>query len=134
MDRIYNILIADQNPYIRKFLRRELAQPGYRIFETGNPHQLYTRLYDEKDRPHLIVLDPYIPYVNGVEMLKRLQNIAPPVPVILYTYITEYRHHPLVENLSAFVEKDGDTGILLQTIADVLHSHYAAQVAPEQHQ
>lgn len=126
MNRPYTILIADHNFNVRRFLRRELSSPEYRIVEASNHLQLLSRIYDEKSVPDLIVLDPYIPYISGVALLERLQNMTPAIPVILYTYMTEYKDHPVIQKVQGFVEKNGDTDELKRTIAAVLRSHYAA--------
>ncbi len=126
MDRPYTILVADHNFHVRAFLRRELSALHYRIREAGNHLQLFASFYDEPHIPDLIILDPYIPYISGIAVLTRLQEITPPVPVILYTHMTEYRNHPVVQKAAGLVEKNGDTRLLQETIARVLHSHYAS--------
>ena len=133
MSKPYTLLIADHNFHVRKFLRRELSLPEYRILEASNHLQLLSKIYDEKTVPDLIVLDPYIPYISGVALLERLQNITPAIPVILYTYMTEYKDHPITRSVQAFVEKNGDTRELKQTIAAVLQSCKAGWDASTNH-
>jgi len=125
MAKTFNILIADDNVHVRKFLIRELAKPHYRIFEAANHQQLFSILYNQPDGIDLIVLDPAIPYIHGIEILQRLLKLAPPVPVIVYTCLQEYQDHPVVQQMSAFVEKEGSVDDLQQTIDQVLQAHYA---------
>jgi len=79
------ILVADDNPTIRKILCRmfELeedydicaeAENGQRAIELALQH-----------RPDLIILDLSMPVMNGLEAAHELKKLMPKVPIILFT-------------------------------------------------
>ena len=125
MSRRYTILIADNNIHVRNFLARELNSPEYEVVSAANHMQLFARIFG-KHTPDLIVFDMDIPYINSLDILKQIQDITPPIPVIIYTYLVEYETHPLVRKTQGFVQKNGDIKELLKKIACVLHYYTAA--------
>ena len=126
MNPKYTILIADNNIHVRNFLVRELNDPDYEILQAANHMQLFSRIFGKRT-PDLIIFDLDIPYINCVDVLKQIQNITPPIPVIVYTYLLEYEDHPLVKQTQGFVEKGGDIIPLQNKIAEVLRHHYQSE-------
>ncbi|MEW6079192.1 MAG: response regulator [Thermodesulfobacteriota bacterium] len=116
------ILIADSNIHVRSFLARELNDPDYEIIQAANHIQLFAKVFGNQT-PDLIVLDPDIPYISCLDVLRRLLDITPPIPVIVYTYLPEYKDHPLVRKTRGFVEKSGDISALRERIAEALISN-----------
>lgn len=123
MTRKYTILIADNNIHVRSFLARELKDPSYEIVQAANHLQLFAGIFGKKT-PDLIVFDLNIPYINCLDVLMQLLNITPPIPVIIYSYLSEYRDHPLVKNTQGFVEKNGNILTLQNKISEVLNYYY----------
>lgn len=74
------ILIIDDEPQIRKFLRISLASQGYRILEaaTGNEGLSQAAL----GKPDLVVLDLGLPDMDGQQVLQELR-VWSEVPVIV---------------------------------------------------
>jgi DNA-binding response OmpR family regulator len=126
MSRKYTLLIADNNIHVRNFLARELNDPDYDILQAANHMQLFSRIYG-KQTPDLIVFDLDIPYINCLDVLRQIQDITPPIPVIVYTYLLEYKDHPLVKQAQGFVEKSGDIIALREKIAEVLRHNEPGQ-------
>ncbi|MDY6825313.1 MAG: response regulator [Thermodesulfobacteriota bacterium] len=124
MDETFTILITDPNLNVRQFLKREFTNAGYHALYAGNHLQLFARLY-ETPSPHVIVLDPDIPYIQGIDIMKRIAGMTPAIPVILHTYAQDYRNDPLIQMAQGVVEKNGDTQQLLQTVTDILKQYYA---------
>ena len=103
----FTILIADRNPHIREFLRRELISAGYRV-QLAKDGREVLRMTRVDDSPDLLILDLEIPHVNGLEILEQLQDRGPMLPVVIHTFLTEYANHPAVQKAAAFVEKTGN--------------------------
>jgi len=74
------VLIADDEPPIRRFLRTSLAAQGYRIAEAATGAETLAALHHEK--PDLIILDLGLPDINGIEVLRALRAESD-VPVIV---------------------------------------------------
>jgi CheY-like chemotaxis protein len=83
------ILVADDNPVIRKMLCE--------IFEREEDYDLCAEARDGaeaialaiKHKPDLIILDMSMPVMNGVQAAKELRNLMPEVPIILLTLYAE---------------------------------------------
>jgi DNA-binding NarL/FixJ family response regulator len=79
------ILIADDNPMIRKMLCQ--------LFEREDDYDICAEATNGqeaidlalKHRPDLIILDMSMPVLNGMEATKELKKIMPDVPIILFT-------------------------------------------------
>lgn len=123
MSRKFTILIADNNIHVRRFLVRELECPAYEILQAANHMQLFSRVFGKKT-PDLIIFDLNIPYINCMDVLRQLLNITPPIPIIIYSYMSEYIDHPLVKNTQGFVEKNGNILTLQNKISEVLNKYY----------
>lgn len=115
-----NILVADRNPHIRNFLRRELAACGYRVFMVENAKNLLKLIYS-RSRIDLLILDPDFPGMEVIGTASKIANRIPQLPVVLFSIMGN-------DDISAFnagniflVEKNGQSiDILKAVIQDIL--------------
>lgn len=67
--------------------------------------------------PDAMVLDLMMPGVDGFETIRRLQDVAPDLPVVAYSAVTG---HQAQEHCSRFgiplLRKSGDTTMLVETL------------------
>jgi CheY-like chemotaxis protein len=79
------ILVADDNPVIRKMLCRlfEVEEEYDICAEAANGQEAIDLAV--KHRPDLIILDLSMPVLNGIEAATQLKKILPDVPIILFT-------------------------------------------------
>jgi len=77
------ILVVDDEPQIRDLLKRFLSLRGYKVRVASDGQQALTMV--EQETPQLIVLDVYMPGINGVEVLRRLRRRKFTGGVILLT-------------------------------------------------
>jgi two-component system, LytTR family, response regulator AlgR len=90
------ILVADDNPLIRKMLCR--------IFEAEEDYDLCAEATNGqegivlalKHRPELIILDPSMPILNSLDAARRLKEIMVGIPIILFTQYAEFPHTSLL--------------------------------------
>jgi len=75
-----SVLIIDDEPQIRKFLRISLASQGYRVLESTDGRDGLARAALEQ--PDLVVLDLGLPDMDGKEVLGELRSWTR-VPVIV---------------------------------------------------
>jgi DNA-binding response OmpR family regulator len=120
------ILVADPNPHIRQFLKREFMRSGYKVFEASTYNEIFLRI-TSADPPNLIIFDLDLPYTSGLDVLKRLQNLVPPIPTIIYTDLTEFEGHPDIQRTEAFVEKNDDPARLFDAVNGVIAKHYQSR-------
>ena len=79
------VLIVDDDPRIREFVRVNLEMDGYVVREAGNADEGLAALGEEP--PDLILLDVMMPGVDGWEMLRRMQERhgMGSIPVIMFS-------------------------------------------------
>ena len=83
------VLVADDNPLIRKILCRFFeAEEDYDICAEATNGQEAIELA-LKHRPELIILDFSMPIMNGPEAAKELKKLMPAIPIILFTQFAE---------------------------------------------
>jgi two-component system KDP operon response regulator KdpE len=75
------ILIVDDEPPIRRFLRTSLAAQDYRVVEADTGVAALARLADE--RPDLVILDLGLPDFDGIEVIRRIRQSAETPIVVL---------------------------------------------------
>ena len=117
------ILIADRNRHVRDFLRRELSAEGYQVEVARDAREMWGRI-NGGDPPHLLILDPEIPYLDEPEVWARLKDRQPPLPVVVHTFLPDYHNNPTLPIAAAFLEKKGDTDLLKTVVAEVIEKHY----------
>lgn len=120
----FTILIADRNPHVREFLRREFITEGYHVQVAKNGREVL-RMIDVADPPELLILDLDMPYVSGLAILEEIENLKLKLPVIIHTFCMEYEKHPAVQRAAGFWEKRGNNiDGFKTTISQVLRKYY----------
>lgn len=74
------ILIVDDEPAIRRFLRASLGAHGHEVFESATGQEALTGVLAR--RPDLIILDLGLPDMDGVQVTKRLREWTQ-IPIII---------------------------------------------------
>ena len=77
------VLIVEDEEKLARFVELELLHEGYQVSKSGNGREALT-LAEEGDYD-LILLDILLPGLNGLEVLRRLQQEQIGTPVILLT-------------------------------------------------
>ena len=75
------ILIVDDEPPIRRFLRTALTAQGYRIDEAADGEAALEFLAHNK--VDLVVLDLGLPGIDGLEVVKRVRAESSVVPIVI---------------------------------------------------
>jgi DNA-binding NarL/FixJ family response regulator len=116
------ILVADDNPYIRKALCK--------LFETEEDYDLCAEAENGKQalelallhRPDLIILDLSMPVMNGLEAARQLKTLMPNTPIILFSL------HELALMTNAALGNLPVDRIVSKTDASALMNHVRALV------
>src|ERR671936_835861 len=79
------ILIVDDDPRLREYIRVNLEMEGYAVREAGDAEEGLSVL--EESTPDLVLLDVMMPEVDGWEMLRRVQERhgVGSIPVIMFS-------------------------------------------------
>ena len=75
------VLVIDDEPPIRRFLRTSLSAQGYSILEAENGESGLAML--SRNAIDIVVLDLGLPGIDGLEVLKRLREGGSSIPVIV---------------------------------------------------
>ena len=75
------ILIVDDEPPIRRFLRTALTAQDYRVEETGDGEAALEFL--KRNPVDLIILDLGLPGMDGLEVVRRLRGDGSSTPIII---------------------------------------------------
>lgn len=78
-----SILVVDDEPMIRQLLRQFVELFGYRAQEAKNGREALELM--ERDQPQMMILDMYMPGMNGLEALRHLKARGDRPPVIVLT-------------------------------------------------
>lgn len=116
------ILVVDDEPLIRALAESILERMGYRVISAADGEEALAIYRQEKDHIDLILLDYTMPRMNGVQVLKELQQFDPNVRVLFSSgYHTDHDVDQLMAaGARAFVAKPYRAQELVQSIRRVL--------------
>jgi CheY-like chemotaxis protein/anti-sigma regulatory factor (Ser/Thr protein kinase) len=89
-----NILVADDDPLVRKFVAKVLEPDGHIIHEAVDGQQALDLISKNPDQVDLLLLDLMMPEKSGIDVIKelKLERKAPFLPIIIITnYLETYR-------------------------------------------
>jgi two-component system KDP operon response regulator KdpE len=120
------ILVVEDEPDIRQFLRSSLGAEGYRVVESPNGRR--GTLDAGMHKPDLAIVDLGLPDFDGVEVIRRIREWSPMPILVLSARIQE---HAKIEALDAgaddYVTKPFGVGELLARVRVALrHASHPA--------
>ncbi len=83
MTKEVTILIADRNPNVREFLKREMMAENYRVIVADDAKTLL-RIAFESHPVDLAIIDPDLPDLEPSEIIEKLNSRLPPMPVVIH--------------------------------------------------
>jgi DNA-binding response OmpR family regulator len=112
--------VVDDSQTIRQFIARVLARGGFTVVEAGDGHAALERFHAR--RPDLVVLDVWLPGIDGWEVLGRLRQVDEAVPVIMLTSLDDEpsKVRGLMGGADDYVVKPVGAGELLARATAVL--------------
>ena len=80
------VLVVDDDAAIREALREVLEPAGYAVAEAANGLEAFTYL-ERNPRPGAILLDLFMPVMNGWQLAKRIESVPAlaSVPLVVVT-------------------------------------------------
>jgi two-component system, OmpR family, KDP operon response regulator KdpE len=121
------VLIVDDEPQIRRFLRTTLNAHGYRVIEASCGHEAMTLTATE--RPELILLDLGLPDIEGLEVIHRLREWSTmPIIVVSVRGQEAQKIAALDSGADDYVTKPFGMGELLARIRAALRHRLQAEV------
>ena len=77
------VLVVDDDPRLREFMRVNLTMEGYSVREAASAEEALEAIEDTA--PELVLLDVVMPGVDGWQMLQRMQERHGSIPVIMFS-------------------------------------------------
>ncbi len=75
------ILVVDDEDDVRESVREVLSDEGYRVVDTADGARVLEMIRDEK--PELVLLDIWMPQVDGIGLLKEIKSQEPDINVVM---------------------------------------------------
>jgi len=129
------VLVVDDEERIRSSLRGILGDEGFRVVDTGDAPAVMDLI--ARESPALVLLDVWMPGMDGIELLRRIKAEQPRVPVIMISGHANIQSAVAATRLGAvdFIQKPFSVSGLLASIARALEGDLAgpqSAIASEQ--
>ncbi|GBE02486.1 sporulation initiation phosphotransferase F [bacterium BMS3Bbin06] len=111
------ILVVDDDPSIRMLYKEELEDEGYDVVVASSGKQAIELF--QRENPDLVTLDILMPDMDGIQVLRKMKEIKPRLPIVMSTAY-DYRDDFAVWASEAYVVKSSDTTELKDTIRKLL--------------
>src|SRR5689334_9045313 len=116
------ILVAEDRDASRELIRSVLTAWGYEVVEARDGREAVERAFER--RADLVILDIYMPHLDGYQVLERLRatDLYARVPVIALTAsaMTGDRERALASGFSEFISKPVNLALLRKEMARLL--------------
>lgn len=90
---------------------------GYRVRLAKNVQEVLKKVY-HPETLDLLILDPDLPGIDKLALLKKLQNRIPALPVVVHTFLSDYTDYTNELSKLAFVEKSGSS---VESLKNMVH-------------
>ncbi len=114
------VLVVDDEERIRSSLRGILTDEGFRVVDTADAPAVMDMIH--REAPALVLLDVWMPNIDGIELLRRIKAERPKVPVIMISGHANIQSAVAATKLGAadFIQKPFSVSGLLASISRAL--------------
>lgn len=128
------VYVIDDEPSIARLVQINLERAGYVVQTALDGLEALDALQNNKVQPDLLLLDIMMPFMDGFELLKRLQwdGQLNHIPIIMMTARSRDEDLLLARNLGAntYLIKPINPTELLKIVGEVLHGAQTATPLP----
>ncbi len=116
------ILLAEDEPLVRKLAVRILTDRGYTVLPAGGGSEALAAARAHAGPIHLLATDVVMPDMSGADLTRRLLHERPGVPVVFMSGYTDdaIGHHGVLESAVPFVQKPFTAQALLGAVRETL--------------
>ena len=130
MNREFTILIADRNPHVREFLKREMMAEGYQVRLAKSGSEVLKWVYHNEPLD-LLILDYDLPDIGGETIMKKVEDRIPTIPVVVHAFPSDCTSYRPVLGSTVFVEKNGNSiEGLKKIVSDIVRKGYSHDSDP----
>jgi DNA-binding response OmpR family regulator len=94
------ILVVDDDTAFRATLERILGMNGLLVIQTASSGELALEMV-KKQAPDLVLLDLYLPEMNGLKAIREIHKIDHKIPILMLTSEADEDHRDLALKLGA---------------------------------
>jgi len=125
------VLVVDDEERIRSSLRGILSDEGFRVLDTGDAPAVMALI--ARENPEVVLLDVWMPELDGIELLRRIKAEQPHTRVIMISGHANIQNAVAATRLGAadFIEKPFSVAGLLASIERVLSGETGGSRGPE---
>src|ERR1700684_2337334 len=125
-----SVLVVDYEERIRSSLRGILSDEGFRVLDTDGGPAVMDII--EREHPELVLLDVWMPKLDGIELLRRIKAEQPATHVIMISGHANIQNAVAATRLGAgdFIEKPFSVDALLTASERVLAGETGGTTAP----
>jgi CheY-like chemotaxis protein len=117
-EKMYRLLVVEDEKFLRRMYRKELGGEGYHITPVAGGREALDALQGSSF--DLIILDMRMPGMDGLEVLEQIIGGKRGIPVIIHSAHPGYKENFITWGAEAFVVKSTDLAELKSTIRQVL--------------
>jgi two-component system, cell cycle sensor histidine kinase and response regulator CckA len=119
------ILIVDDEPLIRQVAQAMLESHNYQTLCAGGGLEAIALYKQHQDDIKVVLLDMMMPLMDGIELLKELQQLNPNVRAVAMSGLLSNSYIPeeVSSSVKAFLSKPYTTQALLNALQQALHSN-----------
>lgn len=119
------ILVVDDEAKIRESLSGVLTDEGFTVVEAADGRQALSLF--QSTRPSVVILDVWMPEVDGIDVLARLRQMEPTTPVIVISGHGNIETAVHATRLGAFdfIEKPFSVDGILEAVGRAVNAGYA---------
>ena len=114
------ILIADDERPMRLALERLLSRAGYQVIAATNGREALELFEANKANLCLVILDRWMPQLNGIEVLREIRKQRTVLPIFLVSGEIDPAESSVLTGATAHLEKPFDSAELLNLIQGAL--------------
>jgi DNA-binding NarL/FixJ family response regulator len=116
VERHLRLIVVDDRAHARRALRALLSTYADLVVVGEAADGAAAIELVAREQPDVVVMDLYMPVVNGLQAVARIKERWPQVRVIVLSAAAEAREHALAAGAYAFIAKDDPADALLATI------------------
>ena len=121
------ILLVEDEPIVRQLAATVLRTHGYQVIEAGTPAEAIEIETKYRDSIDLLVTDVLMPGMRGNELVKRLGELRPELPVL---YMSGYSDHTFLSSGALegahFLQKPFNAAQLVTAVGEALNGGFKA--------
>ncbi len=122
------ILLAEDEPGVRKYVREVLQMHGYHVLEAENGAEAMDSASRYAGAIHLLLTDVIMPELGGIDLAEKFTAVRPETPVLLMSGYTDRVARR--ELAGAFIEKPFTPAALLARIREMMDKNKATTQRP----